>query len=322
MLRRCGLIEERTSRAARSRARTATGEGAGLAVELGGRRRRASRRRRSQGEPRTRSRSSAVALLVKVMARTCSGVVTESSASSLRKRWMSRPVLPEPAGASTMKERRMSRACGAGVGVGRPWSCRLQGLRRGVASESGEEGQDFSQARPPLKPSNGVGLVFGRGLRARRLEGGGVEAAEQALLAVLAGLRVALGRDAGVAGVEVSASEVRMRATRRPARRGCESSASRPWAGCRAGPRSRRGPYVAGANAGEGDGGEVRLAGDDGVERKLRRVGALAEPVVGVGGAGLVVEDDLAGGFAARSSVVCRRGRRGCRGGAGRWGRR
>ena len=59
---------------------------------------------------RTRSRISAVALLVKVMASTCSGCSTEGSASSLSKRRISSPVLPEPAGASTMKERRVSRA--------------------------------------------------------------------------------------------------------------------------------------------------------------------------------------------------------------------
>ncbi len=88
------------------------GEGklAGLAVEAVGGCQRMSSAWAAFKCASTRSRISAVALWVKVMARTCSGSVTDSSARSLRKRWMSRPVLPEPAGASTMKERRMSRA--------------------------------------------------------------------------------------------------------------------------------------------------------------------------------------------------------------------
>src|ERR1700733_1196649 len=56
----------------------------------------------------TRERLSAVAARVKVMARISSGSLTE--ASSLRKRRVSRSVLPEPAGARTMKEVPSSRA--------------------------------------------------------------------------------------------------------------------------------------------------------------------------------------------------------------------
>ena len=55
----------------------------------------------------------------------------------------------------------------------------------------------------------------------------------------------------------------------------------------------------AGADVGEGDRGELRSVGDHGVERKLRRVGRGAEPICWLCGAGLVVEDDFAGGFAA-----------------------
>ena len=74
------------------------------------------------------------------------GSVTASSVSSLRKRWMSRPVLPEPAGASTMKERRMSRAwaraaASGGAGGG------AAGAREFSDREASEEEGHFSQAR-------------------------------------------------------------------------------------------------------------------------------------------------------------------------------
>ena len=180
------------------------GESAGLAVEAAEWTARAGGGRRGAWA-RTRSRSSAVALMVKVMARTCSGEVTDSSASSLRKRWISRPVLPEPAGASTTKERRMSSAwarASASDGTAVPATALeplALGLRRlfglGDLIEERQEGKQLSQGLPPARGLEEVGLGVRIGVRiffefdCIWVERGEVEAAEQALLAVLAGLR-------------------------------------------------------------------------------------------------------------------------------------
>ena len=67
----------------------------------------------------TRSRSSDVALCVNVIASTSSGCSTDSSASKRRYRCTSSPVFPEPAGASTMHEDRVSSACRARLCVAR-----------------------------------------------------------------------------------------------------------------------------------------------------------------------------------------------------------
>src|ERR1039458_8028989 len=137
--------------------------------------------------------------MVKVMARTCSGSVTASSVSSLRKRWMSRPVLPEPAGASTMKERRMSRASARAEASGGPGRGAGASVGR-VESKRGRKGKTLDKL-VLLQATEWIGLILDFFERIG-VKGRGIEAAEQTLLAVLACLGVVFGRDAGVAGVE------------------------------------------------------------------------------------------------------------------------
>src|ERR1700731_4591247 len=99
---------------------------------------------------------------------------------------MSRPVFPDPAGASTIHDWVMSRACSRWSASG-GWVVCFFG-----ASTRKSSGMGF------------LGLVrFGVVVLAEMIQACGIEAAEQPLRAVLAGLRVALGMDAGVAGVEV-----------------------------------------------------------------------------------------------------------------------
>ena len=126
-------------------------------------------------------------------------------------------------------------------------------------------------------------------------EGRGIEAAEQPLRAVLAGLRVALGMDARLAGVEVL-GEVGEDAV--PfgdlVVEGLEGERSGLGKDAIGGRVAVEAHLLAGADAAEGDGGEL-CVGDHGVERELRLVGALGEPILVAGGAGLVVDEDVAG---------------------------
>src|SRR5271168_598588 len=111
---------------------------------------------------------------------------------------MSRPVLPDPAGASTIQERVTSRACSrscaSGVGVA---DCGEETRSSGWCCTRRSSAMDLLLM---VAVAGGIGVVFVIGMIG---EGCGIEAAEQALRAVLAGLWIALGMDAGVAGVKV-----------------------------------------------------------------------------------------------------------------------
>src|ERR1019366_87829 len=218
---------------------------------------------------------------------------------------MSRPVLPEPAGASTMKERWMSRAWrrasasgGAGVGSSRCAGSLKRGRKGRTLAKVGLRGGWVGQVGLGIEVEvfQGVGV---------ELEG--IQTAEQALVAVLAGLRILLGRDAGFAGVEVFGErgedvtplmDLRLEAVGLKLG-GLGQDAVVGLAAVDA-------HVLAAADAGEGDGGESRSGGDDGVERELRCVWARGEPVGGVGWAGLVVEDDFARRLAGVAFSECK----------------
>ena len=133
-----------------------------------------------------------------------------------------------------------------------------------------------------------VGIVF---------QGGGVQAAEDALVAVLAGFWVVAGGDGGLAGDEVF----------------CEVGEGLVPegdlvleggdAGHAAGFFSEKGWVVSkanelhafsGAELGEGYGSDALVLGVDGVEGELRGFRACGDPLPGCGFAGFVVDDDEA----------------------------
>ncbi len=102
-------------------------------------------------------------------------------------------------------------------------------------------------------------------------EGGEVEAAEETLGAVGAGLRVLLGRDVGVAGVEVFGEDGEGFAPLFEL--GCEGlggAAGGFGEDAGLGLEAVEGHVFAGAEGGEGYGGEVGGVGYDGVEGELR----------------------------------------------------
>src|ERR1700731_4801290 len=215
---------------------------------------------------------------------------------------MSRPVLPEPAGASTIQDWWMSSACSRSSASG-----------GGGVVRSGAAACCWRSSWSSTRKSSAMGLLghlmFARVFEVVRcFEGGGVEAAEQPLRAVLAGAGVALGTYAGVARVEVFGEPgedatplldlLVERLEGKPGRLGGEVAGSELRGGVAVPPH-----LLAGGDTGERDGGERRL-GEHGVERELRLVGALGQPVLVAGVAGLVVDEDVAG----LAGVACARG--------------
>src|ERR1017187_9327536 len=199
---------------------------------------------------------------------------------------MSNAVLPEPAGASTMKERWMSRAsrrASASGGSGGPANaganCESSGESKGRVGNGRTSATVCLRLRERIGVGVGIGIFEDAGV-----ERGSVETAEQALLAMVAGLGVAFGRDPRIAGVEVAGERFQHFAPRvhlgfqaRGLQLGCpgQDSLVRFVA--------VETHLPAGANVGEGDGGKMGRVGDNGVERQLLLLGTVAKPVGGLG---------------------------------------
>ena len=207
---------------------------------------------------------------------------------------MRRPVLPEPAGASTIQDCRMSSAWlrasqsgGADAGGGAGGASSRGGSAR---SRRLSKREGWSESLGTLAPVLLAGFVVDM-----LEEGAGVEPAERALRAVLAGGGEAFGEHARVSGVEA-----RGEVFQRFAPLGLldvEACGGRFFAFEQDAVASLK-PGVAhlfaGTDGGEGDGIEGAGLGKHGVEGKLRRVGAGAEPLAGFGAACLVVDQDNA----------------------------